>query len=506
MLTIIDDFLNNITQYRLVLYCLIFFLVVAAILSLFNFLPFNFISLIFSVSILVVICWITNKIFAKVFKVSANLESVYITALILALIITPAHSLQDVIFLGWAGLFSQLSKYILAINKKHIFNPAAFAVFLTSITINKSAGWWVGTVWMSLFVLAGGLLVVRKIRKFSLVLSFLLTFLAIISGNTILKGGDVLLIARRIILDTPVIFFAFIMLTEPQTTPPGKKLQIIYGGLVGLLFYFTPELALLTGNIFSYLASPKAKLVLKLKEKVQIAKDTYDFIFGLEKQLSFTPGQYMEWTLGHKNPDSRGNRRYFTLASSPTEDNLRIGVKFYPEGSSFKRRLLTMDAGGEIVAGQLAGDFTLPKDLNKKLVFMAGGIGITPFRSMIKYLLDTGGYCDIVLLYSNKTVEDIAYREILDQASKTLGIKIVYVLTDVQKSPGVNVVHLSGGQGGWTIGLIDEQMIKKEVPDFKERIFYISGPHSMVDAFEVILKNMGISKSQIKTDYFPGYA
>ncbi len=138
-----------------------------------------------------------------------------------------------------------------------------------------------------------------------------------------------------------------------------------------------------------------------------------------------------------------------------------------------------------LVASQLAGEFTLPKDLNKKLCFIAGGIGITPFRSMIKFLLDTNQKRDITLLFSNKTELDIVYKDIFDQAFLKLGIKTVYVNTD-------------------KMGFIDEMMIREQVFDFKDRTFYISGPHSMIDAFEKTLKNLGVKN--IKVDFFPGYA
>ena len=195
----------------------------------------------------------------------------------------------------------------------------------------------------------------------------------------------------------------------------------------------------------------------------------------------------MEWTLPQKNPDSRGSRRYFTLAASPTEGNLRIGVKFYPNGSSFKNKLLSLNTSDLIVASQLSGEFILPKDPQEKLCFIAGGIGITPFRSIIKYLLDTNQKREITLFYSNKTAEDIVYKDIFDRAFQKLGIKTIYVNTD-------------------KMGYIDETMIRERVSDFKDRTFYLSGPHSMVDAFEKTLKNMGISSSQIKIDFFPGYA
>jgi ferredoxin-NADP reductase len=157
---------------------------------------------------------------------------------------------------------------------------------------------------------------------------------------------------------------------------------------------------------------------------------------------------------------------------------------------------MALDAKSSIVAGQLAGDFTLPEDKNKKLAFIAGGIGITPFRSMIKYLLDLEEARPITLFYSNKYANEIVYADIFHQADKNLGIKTVYTLTETEFVPS-----------GWLgkIGRINEVMIKSEVPDYSERIFYLSGPHTMVTAFEDVLRGMGISKNKIKTDFFPGF-
>ena len=316
---------------------------------------------------------------------------------------------------------------------------------------------------------------------------------------------DSVLVLKQTLLDTPLAFFAFVMLTEPTTTPPTKNLRIIYGALVGILFspythigsfYFTPEMALIFGNIFSYAVSPKEKLVLELKEKIKSANDTYDFIFKSKQKLKFKAGQYMEWTLGHEHQDSRGIRRYFTIASSPTEDNVRMGVKFYPNASSFKKTILSLNPGDKIVAAQLAGDFTLPSNQHKKLVFIAGGIGITPFRSMIKYLLDSQEKRDIVLLYSNRTPADIAYKDIFDQAAKDLGIKTIYTVTD---TPYPN--DWRGEKG-----MVDEAMIKRLIPDYQDRVFYLSGPNAMVTAFENILDKMGMPAAHIKKDFFPGFA
>lgn len=502
----IENFLDQITMYRLVLYYLTALIANALIFSFLGIISFSPFSIIFSTAVLVTVSFVANKVFAKIFNVPANIESLYISALILALIITPSQSIQEAIFLGLAAVLAMASKYILAINKKHIFNPAAIAVFLTAIVINQPASWWVGNSAMLPITLLGGLLILKKIQKTDLVFSFLATSLLVIIAFAVFNGTNLLEILNQTFLYSPFLFFAFVMLTEPQTTPPSKKMQLFYAVLVGLLyssqlhirnFYITPEFALIIGNIFSYIVSLKQKLILFLKEKIQIAPDIFDFVFTPKEKLQFLPGQYMEWTLEHPNPDTRGNRRYFTIVSSPTENELRLGIKFYSQGSSFKNTLINIGHDVPIVATQLAGDFTLPKDEKQKLVFIAGGIGITPFRSIIKYLVDVNEKRDIVLLYANKRSSDIVYKNIFDEAEKKLGIKTIYALSDENQIPK-----------NWTgkVGRIDEKMMREEIPDFQERIFYLSGPHSMVSAFEKTLLDMGIAKNKIKIDFFPGYA
>jgi len=508
MRTLIDNFLNRTTMYRLVMYVLSGLTLAAIALSFFGLLPYSPFMLAFSVILMTAVCLVTNVIFAKIFRAPTNVESLYISALILVLIITPPKSLLDGQFLEtaiWASLIAMVSKYILAIGKKHIFNPVALAVGITALALNQSASWWVGTLWMMPFVLIGGVLIVRKIRRSNLVFGFIIAALVAILGVYLATPLLMPNILWNVCISTPLFFFAFVMLTEPLTTPPTKGLQIAYGALVGVLFapwvhigsfYFTPEIALLTGNLFSYIVSPKQKLLLTLREKVMVATDTYDFRFTADKKLPFHPGQYLEWTLAHGHPDNRGNRRYFTIASSPTEQNIDIGVKFYPKSSSYKKDLLEMQPGDTLVASQLSGDFTMPNDTTKKLVFVAGGIGVTPFRSMIKYLLDTKERRDIVLLYSNRTQSDIAYKDVFDEAQQ-VGIKTVYTLTD-QKATLPD-------WKGYT-GYIDRQMIEKEIPDYRDRHFFLSGPHSMIIAFEQTLHDMGIGRSQIKKDFFPGFA
>jgi glycine betaine catabolism B len=500
----IDYLLDRITMYRLVLYILIGQIGMAVILAYFKLLHFPPLALLISTAFLVAICWAMNTICAHVFQVPTNVESAFITALILALILDPAQSPGDLQVLGWAAILAMASKYILAIGRTHIFNPAAIAVVITAFTMGGSASWWVGTASMLPVVLIGGWLMARKLRQEDMVLLFCAVALvgtfvfAIFSGKTLSTELTFLL------SQSPLLFFGSIMLTEPLTEPPTRTLRRLYAALVGILFiplvhigslYSTPELALVTGNAFSYLVSPRKRILLKLNKKLKLAPEIVEFVFKPSQKLAFTPGQYMEFTLEHQRPDSRGNRRYFTLASSPTETTVRLGVRFYKHSSSFKRAMHWMDGKTPLIAGQIAGDFTLPADASEKLVFIAGGIGITPFRSMLKYLLDTQQRRDIVLIYANKTAEEIVYRDILDAAHTRLGVKTLYTLTDRAAVPR-----------NWTgfTGRINEQMILRAIPDYDERTYYLSGPPEMVRASEQVLKNMGVSGSRIKKDFFPG--
>ncbi len=490
-------------MYRLVLYYLLVLFGAAVLFGFFGLLPYNPAPLAFSTLLILGVCWITNTVFAKTFGATTNIESVYITGLILALVITPVASTDHtgIGFLIFASTWAMASKYLFAIGKKHIFNPAAFGIALPTLVINQSATWWVGGNLILLpIVLLGGLLIVRKIHRFDLVWSF--AIVALITTAVTGASGEYITPIVQTLQHSPFFFLALVMLTEPLTMPPNWWLRVLYGAIVGFLFapnvhigsfYLTPEIALLVGNLFAYLVSPKGRFMLTLMEKNKLATGVYEFVFASDKPFVFRPGQYLEWTLGFRFADTRGNRRYFTIASSPTEPTVRLGVKFYEPRSSFKRALLAMKINETISASQLAGDFVLPRDPKKKLVFIAGGIGVTPFRSMAQYLIDKKETRSAVLFYSNKTAADVAYKEVFDRA-EAVGLKTVYALSNEP----LQVRGMYRGQ-------IDGTLIAREVPDYKERIFYISGPHGMVDAFKKTLRDMGVPRWRIKSDYFPGF-
>ncbi len=506
MFSYIDRKLNGITMYRLVMYYLMAMLVYIVVLGNMGYITYDSFYVVFSVFYITFLTVIFDVFFSKVFKATLNNESSYITALILSFIITPPQAILDGRFLWFAflsALIAAASKYIFAIKKKHIFNPAAIAVLLAGVLSGQAASWWVGNVYIVPIILIMGLFLIKKISRFTMVGVFLVTVvISLFFTHTVSSFVDMVSLVNKVIFYSPVLFFAFIMLTEPITSPSFARWSAVYAVIVGFLFnplahigtlYFTPEMALITGNIFAYFVNPKTKAFMVLKEKIQISKNTYNFIFKRNNYFKYKPGQYMEWTLPHKNADNRGNRRYFTVVSSPSEKEISIGVKFYPNGSSFKKSLINMNVGDTIIASQVAGNFVMPDDKNKKLVFLAGGIGITPFISMIKNMISRDEHRDIVLLYSNKTFEDVAYYDVL-KIAESFGININYILTDEEDS-------CVGKEKGYK----DIEMIKRIVLDYKDRIFYISGPHSMVADSKKMLRKLGLKSKHIKSDFFPGF-
>jgi ferredoxin-NADP reductase/Na+-translocating ferredoxin:NAD+ oxidoreductase RnfD subunit len=505
MNNIIDFALNRITMYRLVLYYTGGLLAVAFGLGFFALVPPDPLALAFSAALITAVCWATNRLFALALRVPTNAESVYITALILALIMpaAPPTDLMGVGGLILASVVATASKFVLAISRKHIFNPVAIGVAASALLMDQPATWWVGgNLTLLPFVLIGGLLVVRKMQRFDMVGAYVLANLAVILVTTppALLGEAL----TQSLLYSPLLFAGFAMLTEPLTAPQAKGMRIAYGAMVGALcapnlhlgeFYLTPEIALLLGNVLAYAVSPKGRFRLTLVRIEQLTSGAHDFIFKPDRKLDFEPGQYLDWTLAVRKPDDRGNRRPFTIASAPSESEVRLGVKFYKSPSAFKRSLSAMQPGDVIFGSQLAGDFTLPKDRSTKLAFIAGGIGVTPFRSMVQDLIDRRDERSVVLLYGNDNVGEIAYADVFDRAERELGIKTVYA-----------VAQDTGLGSNMHKGFIDAALIQREVPDYKDRMFYISGPRAMVLRFRRVLRELGVARSRIREDFFPGFA
>lgn len=500
----IDDLLNSLTMYKAVAYGLSVLAFVAILFSYTGVLTFSASALALSLSTLLVVCYATNWILAKVWRAMPSVESSLITALILFFLLPPTNTASRFIGLIGVGIAAMASKYMLAYRRKHIFNPAAIGLTIGSLLGISSAIWWVGNKSMYLLVLFVGLLIARKVRHFNMVMVFFavhLTMIALLNLDSASGWQDAV---RLAITSSPLIFLGTIMLTEPATVPSTKKWQYLYAVFVAALTAvnirlfdrsITAEMVLVIANLGAFVVSPKFKTILTYagSAPVQPGSNIYDFRFDSSDKLNHRAGQYLELTLPHHGTDIRGNRRVFTIASSPTEDQVHFGIRINTETmSSFKSSLINLEPGHKLVGGQLAGSFTLPKKPNKKLLFVAGGIGVTPFRSMAKYMIDIGQNRDIIMLYILSRPEDLAYKAEFTEAAN-LGFKTLPVLTS-QQIPA----DWAGAKGP-----LDSETISKLVPDVSDRQAFISGPPGMVDSYKTMLKKAGIKK--VTTDHFSGY-
>ncbi len=463
------------------LYFLIVLWFYTAILGFLGIIPYSGWDILISTFFMVLACKIINQLIAGVFKVSPNIESSLISGLILSLIIGPLSitSFQTILIILVASTAAMASKYVLTWRGRHIFNPAATGALVSGLVLHQGASWWVGSIQTLPVILIGGLMILKKIRRFQLVGTFLIVALLISRSFSFL-------------IDSPILFFSMVMLIEPSSSPYKRIYQIIYAVFIALAFNiltrFVPiplETSLLLGNIIAFVANKSFRQKFKLIKKVKESEQVTSFRFEPERRIDFEAGQYLEYTLAHQKPDNRGIRRFFTISASPTEGFLQISTRFAEKSSTFKLALKNLEIGDKVTAANLEGDFALPKDAKEKLCFIAGGIGITPFRSMIKYLLDKNEERDIILLYSVKTLDEVVFKDLFDKA-KEIGVEPIYISTDSE-------------------GYVDEAMIKDKVKDWKERTFFVSGPEPMVETFEKMLRKMGLPGRQIKTDFFPGY-
>ncbi|MGH7157116.1 MAG: hypothetical protein ACREGG_03345, partial [Candidatus Saccharimonadales bacterium] len=225
------DWLNDkLTSYRLMLYFLLALLGWAIIGSFFNQVPYSWHQILVSVGWLLAICWLTNKIVPRFLDIPANKESDLISALILSFILSPPTTAHNFAILAAAGVAAMASKYVITIYKSHIFNPAATGAFIAGEVLHYYPSWWVGTKFMAPVVILGGILIMRKVKRFWMVTLFFAVYIAyqIYSAGHLEPG-----LLKLELLSTPILFFGFVMLTEPLTSPTTENKYLPYAVLVG---------------------------------------------------------------------------------------------------------------------------------------------------------------------------------------------------------------------------------------------------------------------------------
>ena len=220
------------------------------------------------------------------------------------------------------------------------------------------------------------------------------------------------------------------------------------------------------------------------------ADNIKSFFFEPEQPIQFTAGQFAEWRTKHNNPDKRGQKRWFTISTSPNSNLIGFTTKFSKDKSStFKKHLLTLRAGDQIDISQPMGDFVLPKLIQTPLVFVAGGIGITPFHSILSWLAETNEKRDIKLIYGVNSEDEIIFQESFDA-------------TAIQ--PTIVVDNPSSAWGGER-GSLNAELIMDFAKPSEDTLVYVSGPEPMVKKLEKNLIKAGLNRKQFVGDFFPNY-
>lgn len=213
------------------------------------------------------------------------------------------------------------------------------------------------------------------------------------------------------------------------------------------------------------------------------------FYFKPERALQYTAGQFTVWTIKHPNPDDRGINRWFTISSSPTDEFVTITTKFAEKPSSFKQALRNLKPSDEIIISDAMGDFVLPKIIQTPLVFVSGGIGITPFHSILSWLTAAKETRPIKLIYGVNNEDEIIFDELITKS----GIDSTIVV----KKPS--------SAWGSERGEITAELIMGLGKPTEDSLVYVSGPEPMVEKLQKDLKQAGLKHNQFVGDFFPNY-
>lgn len=475
----------------------LFLLIMSALaVAFFNGVSFSPLAVVASTAVFSGIGIIVSWLLGKLYGVPSHLRSAGITGLILALIFSPTLDPAILLQYGFIAVLAQVSKYILTYKGRHIFNPAAIAALLGGAVLQlQFASWWVATPVLFVPLVITAFLVLYKTRQLAMGGLFVAIAIMLVTLSGVLRGESFVEIATIAFTSWPIIFVAGFMLSEPLTLPPRKWQKLVVAGVAAIIlalpfqigsFYSSPEFALIIANIvaFGLAFKHRRSIVLTLKEKTALTPTTYEFVFNTNRAVAFEPGQYIELTLPHAKQDMRGIRRSFSITSVPNERQIKLGIKFYEPSSTYKKQLLSLEAGAKVFTTGITGDFVLPKDTIEKLLFIAGGIGITPFISQI--LASNDQNRDITVLYFARSPEEVAYKGILDESSAN----VLYF-----------VAENDGGEFK-KAAFMSQDVLKEYVADANERIAFVSGPAPMVAATKTLL----LTKSKkVHTDYFSGY-
>jgi ferredoxin-NADP reductase/nitrite reductase/ring-hydroxylating ferredoxin subunit len=256
---------------------------------------------------------------------------------------------------------------------------------------------------------------------------------------------------------------------------------------------------------------PLHELTLLEKKKVE-GTDMMSFKFSKQnnreeegkRSLDYTAGQYAYFDIGGVKDDPKGPIRHFTIASSPTEDFIMISTRI--RDTPYKKRLASIEEGIRVKVKGPEGKFVLHEDYSNPAVFLSGGIGVTPFRSMIKYAADKQLPLKIVMFDSNRNEQNILYKNEFDEWTNTnKNFKIVYTISEDEDGGKQSSSSWKGERGRINKEMCTKHLTKYDC-DISRSIFYVCGPPAMLNAMKKILEDeLKVTKERIKVEEFTGY-
>jgi ferredoxin-NADP reductase len=228
-------------------------------------------------------------------------------------------------------------------------------------------------------------------------------------------------------------------------------------------------------------------------EKREVAKGTLFIRFAVEDYPDYRPGHYFWVELPDRGQtDEKGLRRHISLATSPTESGV-VGLATRLRDTAFKRTLAELEVGDEVQVEEPKGSFLLPEDTSAEYVFVAGGIGITVFRSMLRFIADKDLPYRVTLVYSNRDRESAAFLDELEELERQVeGLRVILTMTD------------DPGWEGETRQL-DADVLAELVGGLEGKTFLVAGPPAMAEGVSESLRGAGLPEDRVLVDGFTGY-
>ncbi len=447
-----------------------------------------------TLAVLVTSSVLVDWLLGRVLGVNVQLESAMITGLLLWFLYWPSTQLSTLGWLAVIAALAQLSKFVIAVHKRHLVNPVAAGVVISLIGAHylpvenlPYPTWWIANSSMAWLVVLAAVVLWWRTGRFALAATFVVLATSLSMISTMSTGLEFAAAIRFAVVSSPIFFFAGFMLTEPLTLPPRKWQKLAAAALAAVVFTWpllstflfgeakqiwvfasTYEFTLVLTGLFAFACRQQAS-VLELVERRDLGDDYFEYRFKSARPVSFEPGQYGEFQVQHA-ADLRGKRRMFSFVSAPGGD-VTIAMRAPRPGSNFKQALASAKT---VRLTSVHGDFVWPRNPQTPLLLVAGGIGITPFVSQLRAFAGQGR--DVVLIHAVHDLSVAPYRDELAD----LGVD-VHVVTDKD---------------------LTVEKIRATVSDLDRRKVLVSGSPAVVDSL-----SRGLAKHarSVRIDSFLGY-